>query len=245
MTSANVTSQVLALHVALEPEARGIEELARALDPRVALALLLADRQERHARPGDTEDPLGEDRAHLRVLDEVLRGRIGIGPDVEQDHRPARGDHLDGQRGAVDAGQAPEPQDRGGHPGPGVTGAHDGVGISALDHVDGHEDGRILLLAKRQRRMLVHPDDLAGMDDRDVGGKLARDPANDRLVTDEEELVLRVRPRMIEGAGHDLRGTVIAAHRVDRDADPGARRRGWTGMRLRHRVSGRRRRRPA
>ena len=159
-TSARWLVQVLALDVALEAQVRRVEQLGRALDPGVALALLLADRQERDARLGDAQHALGEDRAHPRVLDEVLGGRVGVRADVEQDHRPADGDHLDGERRAVDAGQAAEAQDRGGHPGPGVAGGDDGVGLAAPDQVHGDEDRRVLLLAQGERRVLVHADDL-------------------------------------------------------------------------------------
>ena len=238
----HVGGQVLALDVALEAQVGRVEQLGGALDPGVALALLLADRQQRDARLRDAQHALGEDRAHPRVLDEVLGGRVGVGADVEEDHRPVRGDHLDGEGRAIDAGQPAEAQDRGGHPGAGVTGGHDRVGLAALDEVDGDEDRRVLLLAQGQRGMLVHPDDLAGVDDRDVGREVAGDAADRRLVTDEDHPVLGVRPGVVEGARDDLGRTVIAAHRVDRDADPGALGAGGLGLGLGHRVSARRRR---
>ena len=169
-----VAGQVLALDVALEAQPGCVEQLGRALDPGVALALLLADRQQCHARPGDAQDALGEDRAHLGVLDEVLRGRIRVGADVEQDHRAGRGDHLHRQRGAVDAGQPPEAQDGRGHARPGMAGGHDRVGFAALDEVDRDDDRGVLLLAQGERGMLVHADDLAGLDDRHVGRQARR-----------------------------------------------------------------------
>ena len=89
--------------------------------------------------------------------------------------------------------------------------------------------------------MLVHADDLAGVDDRHVGRQDAADRADDRLVADEDEPVLGMGAGVIERAGDDLRGTVIAAHRVDGDADPGALRPSRAGLRLGHRVSARRR----
>ena len=58
-------------------------------------------------------------------------------------------------------------------------------------------------------------------DDRDVGREVAGDAPDDRLVADQDDPVLGVRPGVIEGAGHDLGRAVVAAHRVDRDADPG------------------------
>ena len=122
---------------------------------------------------------------------------------------------------------------------------HDRVGFAALDEVDRDDDRRVLLLTKGERGMLVHADDLAGLDDRDVGRQHAPDRADDRLVADEDEPVLGVGASVIERAGHDLGRTVIAAHRVDRDTDPGAVRSGRSGLRLGHRVSARRRLRQA
>ena len=85
-----VVGQVLALDVALEPQVRGVEELGGPLDPRIALALLLADREQGDPRRGDAEHALREDGAHPRVLHEVLRGRVGVGADVEEHHRARR-----------------------------------------------------------------------------------------------------------------------------------------------------------
>ncbi len=69
------------------------------------------------------------------------------------------------------------------------------------------------------------PIDLGGVDDRDVGRQ--RRPASGRdarLVADEDDVVLGVRARVGERAGDDLLGAVVAAHRVDGDADAGVRR---------------------
>ncbi len=155
-----VTRQVLALDVALESEAGGVEQFRRALDPGVALALLLTDRQQRHAWVGDAQDALGEDGPHPGELGQVLGGRIGIGADVEQDHRSRGGHHLDRERRPVHAGQSPEPQHGRRHPGAGVAGGDDRVGFATPDELHRDEDGRVLLLAQGERGMLVHGDDL-------------------------------------------------------------------------------------
>ena len=170
--------QVAALDVADEPKRRRVEQLGRALDPRIALALLLADAQQRDARRVDTQDALGEDRAHPRVLGEVLRCRVGVGTDVDEHHRPRVGDHLDGQPGPVDARQPAELEDAGRHPGTGVAGGHDRVGLAVADELRRDEDRRVLLLAQRERRVLVHADDGSGVDDADVGGQRAGDRAD-------------------------------------------------------------------
>ena len=123
---------------------------------------------------GDAEHALREDRAHPGVLGEVLGGRIGVGADVEQHHRPGVRDHLDGERRAIDAGQPAEAQDRGGHARAGMPGGHHGVRLAALDQVHRDEDRGVLLLAHGERRMLVHADDLGGVDDRDVRRQRSR-----------------------------------------------------------------------
>ena len=172
----------------------------------------------------------------------------GLAPMSSRTSGPGVGDHLDGQRRAVDAGQAAEAQDRGGHPGARVAGRHDGVGLAAPDEVRGDEDRRVLLLAQRQRRMLVHADDLGSR------GRSGRWPAGRRRCRGRSprhrrgSRGRRVAAGEVEGAGDDLGRAVVAAHRVDGDADGVAGRLGRGWPRLGHRVSaGRRRccRRPA
>ncbi len=153
--------QVLALDIPLEPQVGRVEQLGGALDASIALALLLTDREEGDPRSGHTLDALREDRPHPRVLDKVLSGRIGIGADVQQQHRSGLGDHLDGERRPVDAGQASQAQHRGSHPGSGVAGRDDGVRLTVSDEVDRDQDRGVLLLAEGECRMLIHADDLA------------------------------------------------------------------------------------
>ena len=93
--------------------------------------------------------------------------------------------------------------------------------------------------------MLVHLDDLRGVDDRDVGRQRAGDPAERRLVADQDQPVVGMGAGEVEDARDDLGGAVVAAHRVDGDADAVDPRLGWGGSRLRHRISARRRRRRA
>ena len=217
----HVVDEVAALDVAGEVEVRLVEQLGRALDPGVALALLLADREQRHAWTFDAQDPLREQGAHVRVLVEVLGRRVGVGADVEEDERPRFGDHLDGQRGPVHARQAAEPENRGSHARAGVAGRHDRVRVAALDEIHGHEDRRVALLAEGLGRVLVHADHLAGRLNPDVRDRVgARDRSDQVAVPDENGLVGRVRPRVFERAVDQLGRTVVAAHRVDRDANP-------------------------
>jgi hypothetical protein len=210
-----VACHVLALDVADEAQPRGVEELGRPLDPEIALALLLADREEGHPRVADADDALGEDRPHPGVLGEVLGRRIGVRPDVEQDERRSGPDHLDGQGRAVDAGQPTDPEDRRSHRGAGVAGRDHGVGLAAADELAGDEDRGVLLLPQRERRVLVHLDDLAGRDDRDVRRQLTGRRPDRGLGADEEDMVLGMRTGVVEGPGHDLYRPVITPHRVN------------------------------
>ena len=84
-----MVGQVLALDVADEAQVAGGQQRGRLLDALLALAALLADRQQRDGRVAHAEHALGEDRAHVRVLVEVRAGRVGRGADVEQDDRSA------------------------------------------------------------------------------------------------------------------------------------------------------------
>jgi hypothetical protein len=70
--------------------------------------------------------------------------------------------------------------------------------------------------------MLVHPDDLRGVDDLDVRRQIAGDRPNRGLVTDEEQPILGMGAGVIEGAGNDFGRSMVAAHRVDRDRHPAA-----------------------
>ena len=219
----HLPGQVLALDVADEVEVGLVDELGRALDPGLALALLLPDREQRDARAVHAQHALGEDRAHARVLREVLRGRVGVGADVEQHERPAAGRDLDREAGPVDALQAAEAEDGGRHAGAGVARGHDRVGLALPDEVRGDEDRRVLLLAQGHRRVLVHADDLGRVDDADVRGARRREALDRGGVADEDDGVVGMRVRVGDGARHDLGRAVVAAHRVDRDPHAGPR----------------------
>ena len=142
-----VVRQVPALDVADEAQVLAAQQGRRLLDALLALARLLADGQQRDGGLGDAQHPLREERAHVRVLGEVAARGVGRGADVEQHERAAVGDHLDGQRGPVDARQAPEVEDRGGDAGARVAGRDDRVGLAVADEAHAHVDARVALAA--------------------------------------------------------------------------------------------------
>ena len=152
-----------------------VEELGRPLDPQVALALLLADRQQGHAGRRNAQDAFAEDRAHPGVLGQVLRARIGVCADVEEHERAAVRHELDRQGRPIDAGQPPQAEDRRGHPRARVTGGHDRVCLAALDEIGRDEDRGVLLARVGRAPARARPSrHLRRVDDRDVGGKRRR-----------------------------------------------------------------------
>ena len=76
------------------------------------------------------------------------------------------------------------------------------------------------ILLSSQSRVLVHPDDLARSPDGHVGrhgpGREVLDPVR---VTHEDQLVAGVLPGVEQRAVDDLVRGVVAAHRIDRDAN--------------------------
>ena len=83
ITSAAPSSSVAALGVALEAELARREQRVRLERQLVPLLRLLADREQAHVGPLDVEDLLGEDRAHVRELEQVLGPRVGVRAGVD------------------------------------------------------------------------------------------------------------------------------------------------------------------
>jgi hypothetical protein len=221
VTFPTTASQVATLDVAYEVEAAiFVEHLRGLLDRLVALALLLADREQRDPRLLDAENSLGIQRAHVGELVQVVAARVHVRADVEEDEGARLGDHLDRQRGPINARQSPELQDRGGHAGARVARGHERVGPALLDQVHGDHDRRILLGLQREGRRFVHPHDLAGRDDLDVRRNGSAGDLGDALRdADEQHPIRRMDARPRERAGDYLERSVVATHRVDSDAD--------------------------
>src|SRR5207302_2279395 len=76
---------VAALCIAAEVEIGRRQQLVRLESQLVSLLRLLADREQAYLRAGDLEDLLGEDRAHRRELEQVLRAAIRVRAGVDQD----------------------------------------------------------------------------------------------------------------------------------------------------------------
>ena len=196
-----------------------LDQRGRLLDALLALAALLADREQRHAGILDAEHLLGVDRAHPRVLGQVEAGRVGRGADVQQHERAAVGDHLDGQGRPVDARERPRWTMAEATPAPvcpAVTTA------SALPSRTRRM--QTLMLASRLRRTAAAGWSSIVIDSSActmvtwAGSGPSMKGADARLVTDQDDVGLGVLPRPVDGAAHDLLGRVVAAHGVDGDA---------------------------
>src|SRR5262249_1643518 len=144
---------------------RRAEERIRLERELVALARLLADREEAHLRVGDSEDLLGEDRSHVAELEQVLGSRVGIRTRVEHDAEPAPGRHDDRDRGPIDAGQATELEQARGEHGAGVACRDDSVGIAGADCPASGDERAVRLPTYRLARLLVHLDHVWRLDE--------------------------------------------------------------------------------
>ena len=194
------------------------QELVGLLDQRVALGVLLADRQQRHPRVVDAEAVAGVDRAHLGELDEPLGAALGVGAGVEQDgrraaeHRDRRGDGGTGH--ALDAAHA---QQGAGHRGSGVAGADHGRGRpsrTASAARTSEESFMRRTLAPASSSMAMTSE--AAMTSRSPGSPISS--GRPTSTTGDTER----RGRLL-GPGDDLGRRLVAAHGVDGDGKHGER----------------------
>ena len=141
------------------------EQRVRLERDRVALLRLLADREQAHLGIGHVEDLLGEDGAHVRELEEVLGPRVGVGARRRSAPRPEPRGNDDGDRRTHHAGQAPDVQQPGGEHRARVPCGDDRVGFAGADGSDSGDEARVRLRAHRVRRLLVHLDHVARLDE--------------------------------------------------------------------------------
>ena len=95
--------EVAALDVSGEVQLAAAQELVRLDRELVALGRLLADREQAHLRVIAIEQLLGEDRAHVAELEQVLRPGIGARPGVDEHGGAAAGGDDGSDRGPEDA----------------------------------------------------------------------------------------------------------------------------------------------
>ena len=157
----------------------------------VALALLLAVREQADGRLLDVRAGPGVLAAHAGELDEPLGRGVDGGAGVDQDLRVVTG-HRDGHRdrGTGDALDAAHAQQRGGHRRAGVARADHRVGLAVAHRLRAHRtidesfvSGRTAAAGSSSIAI-----DLAAVEDLDAGGHDAvREVRDDVLVAPDEQ----------------------------------------------------------
>ncbi len=136
--------QVTALHVAREGQRQGTvrriggQQLVRPPGELVALARFGPDGEQPHPWRADPQRQLGIGHPELAELDQHLRLGVGGGPGVDEHRAAWPGGQHHGQPRAVDVGQRPQPQPRGGHHPAGRAGRDHRGRLAAPDQLAGH-----------------------------------------------------------------------------------------------------------
>ncbi len=136
----------------------------------VALLGLLADREQADGRVRAVEDQLGEDRAHVAELEQVLGAVVGVRPTVEQHRHAVAQRDRDGDRRPLDARQAPEVEQPGGEHRAGVPGRDDRVGVAVRHAPDRGDEARVRLRADCLGGLVGHVDPVGRLDEREALG---------------------------------------------------------------------------
>ena len=186
---------------------------------RRALGLLLADGEQGHLGPVHPVALGREGRAHLGELHQHGRRALGVGPRVQQDGGPGPLQVGDGGGdGRPDhAGQTPHPEQGRRHGGPGVPRRDHGHGLPVADGLGRPHQGGVLLPPHPLPGVVVHADDLAGREAREVAG-VAHLPRSAHQGHLDAGLLGH-----LSGPGDDLVRGPVAAHGVDRHRECGQR----------------------
>ena len=213
---------VARLHVPDEAERRCLEQAVRFARQLVALAFLLADREQPHARRRQAEADAGVDAAHDGELQQVLGPALDAGAHVEQDGGMPACRDGDCERRPIDARQHPEGAVCRDNRRAGVTRAEERSRLPAGDQPGCDGDRRVRLAAQRRRRRIGHRDRLGGVDHLHAGAIDIRMPGNFGLDLagrpDERHAEIEM-PRGRERAVDDVTRREVAAHGVNCDPD--------------------------
>ena len=155
-------SDVSALHVTDEPDARLLHETVRLFGEVVTLPRLLADVEEPDAsfllQP---EVTFREHTAKNSEIQEILRPAGDGGPGIEQQHG-RREWQQSGDRGPAASFQASHLEQRRRDRGAGVSRREERVGLSVTNHPGRDGDAGVGMCPDRRRGLLVHPDSPPG-----------------------------------------------------------------------------------
>ena len=153
-----------------------------------------------------------------------MRSALDVGAGVDQHRRSRAGRNRRRQGRTIDAGNRAERAIRRHHRGPGMSGAHQRVRRLLTDHVGGNPNRRTRLAPQRRGRRVGHGDDVWRLDDFDAKAGPVRMRGqgllDGRPSTDEGNVRLEMASGR-HGAINHGRRRVVAAHRVNGDADHG------------------------
>ena len=189
------------------------------LRQRVALAGLLADREQADRWRPHVQDRRGEGRAHVRELEEVLRAGIGVRPAVDQHDGAARGRNRLHDRRAQDALDPAHVHQRRGHHGP-RRARRDGSDRATLpDRAAALDERGVGLRAHGERGLLVPADHLRRVHDVDARRQLAAELLEQRLLRSAEQDAYAPGRGRLNCTGDGLARRVVSPHRVERDGE--------------------------
>ena len=178
-----------------------------------ALVVLGAVAEQTDARRSDAEHGAGIVAAHIGKLQQVLRRAVGVRTAVdEHDARIAVGQHG-GKRRAADAVDALDDERRAREQCAGAAGGDDRIALAVTQQVERDRHGSILLAAGRRAGVIVHGDDLARVNDLELGLLVAQAGLDGGALTDEHDLRAQLLLR-VHRTLHDLIRGKVAAHCV-------------------------------
>ena len=134
-----------------------------------ALRRLLADVEQADARVGDAEQLAHVRDADARELDEVRRSHLGVRADVEHKHGAGREREDAAERGALDALDAAEQQQREREDRAGVASGDERVRLALFHELDADVDRGVATSARLERGVVAHLDHVGGVDDAQRG----------------------------------------------------------------------------
>ena len=157
---------------------------------------------------------LGVIGAHVGELEQVLRGALGGGPAVNEDHVPPGVGHHRGQGRPADAPDAFDEQGGRRQQGSGGTGGDEGVSLPVFQHGQAHGQGGILFALEGSGGIVAHFHHFRSVHDLHALRQGAGQAGPDGLLTAHQHDVRAALGMGLQSALHDGLGSVIAAHGI-------------------------------
>ena len=186
-----------------------------------ALVLLCAVIQQRHTGIFKPQNLFRVQAAHVGKLHQLVGHALGVGAGIDEDKASVDVGHTGSQAGSADTLDASHQQGGPGEQSAGGAGGDHCVPFPALEHIQRHHHGSILLPADGCGGLIVHVDDVPCMADGDPGQvlcPLVLQTGSDRILpAHQNDLVAKGLVRL-NGALYDLMRGVVAAHCVNDDS---------------------------